>query len=263
MFISGQVIQTECKWNLDDRYPIRKWSLFTQVHAGDKVFMKHCDIPRFIEYAKQFLVKVDAVIHNSDESFTTDDFNRIQPFVRNVYAVNCTTLYAHTLPLGFRDHQYVSHHVMKSIADEPEVDRSITCLVNFLISTNVPVRQHAYEYFKDKPFCTLQDYVSYDLRKSLTHNLPETMDRRIKFYRTLKHTKFAVCPAGTGIDTHRVYECILFGVIPIVLSSPIDSLYQTLPVWIVRDWGEVTEDAMNTCTIQPNPNVVKEFRIQW
>jgi hypothetical protein len=263
MFISGQAIQSECKWNLDNRYPIRKWSLFTQVHAGDKVFMKHSDIPWFIEHARQLHVKVDVVIHNSDESFTTDDLNRITPFTRNVYAVNSVTPYARILPLGFRDHQYVSHHIMKSVADEPELERSITCLVNFLISTNVPARQRAYNYFKDKPFCTIQDYVSYDLQKSLTHRLPETMEKRLQFYRTLKHTKFAVCPPGTGIDTHRVYECILFGVIPIVLTSPLDSLYQSLPIWIVNDWNEVTEDALKKCTIQPNPSSVKEFRIEW
>lgn len=263
MFISGQLIQSQCRWNLDDRYPIRKWMLSIMVNTGDKVFMKHSDIPKFIEYAKLLPVKVDAVIHNSDESFTHETYELIKPFVQNVYAVNCVTPLATILPLGFRDHQYTSHHIMNSIADEPDVPRSILCLVNFLISTNIEARQKAFNTFKDQQFCTVQDYINYDFGKSLSHSLPETMEKRVEFYRTLKKTKFAICPPGTGIDTHRVYECIFFGVIPIVISSPLDSLYRKLPVWIVSDWNEITEDTLNSCTIQPNPSAVKEFRIDW
>ena len=263
MFISGQLIQSECRWNIDDRYPIRLWVLSPMVSQGDRVFMKHSDIPKFIGYVKALPVKVDAVIHNSDESFTDEDYERIKPYVRNVYAVNCVSSLARKLPLGFRDHQYTSHFIMKSVSDEAEQPRTINCLVNFLISTNHHERQRAYDFFKDKPFCTVQDYVTYDFGKSLNHSHPETMEKRVEFYRTLKRTRFAICPPGTGIDTHRVYECIYFGAIPIVLSSPLDSLYSDLPVWIVKDWNEVTEDSITKCAIVPNPNTLKTFKIEW
>lgn len=263
MFISGQFIQSKCRWNLDDRYPIRKWLLSMMVKPGDKVFMKHSDISTFVAYASLLQVKVDAVIHNSDEAFTEETYNIIKPFVRRVYAVNCVTPLVTIIPLGFRDHQYTSHHVMKSIADQPDSPRTIKCLVNFLISTNVEARQKAYDAFKNKTFCTIQDYVNYDFAKSLTHSLPETMEKRVEFYRTLKSTKFAICPPGKGIDTHRIYECILFGVIPIVLTSPLDSLYSNLPIWIVNDWNEVTEDSIDNCTIQPNPNSVKNYTFEF
>lgn len=263
MFISGQLIQSECRWNIDDRYPIRLWVLSPMVREGDRVFMKHCDIPKFIGYVKSLPVKVDAVIHNSDESFTDDDYERIKPYVRNVYAVNSVSSSVHKLPLGFRDHQYTSHFIMKSVSDEDEQPRTITCLVNFLISTNCQERQRAYDFFKNKPFCTVQDYITYDFGKSLNHTHPETMEKRADFYRTLKRTRFAICPPGTGIDTHRVYECIYFGVIPIVLSSPLDSLYSELPVWIVKDWNEVTESSIDNCAVTPNPHSVSMYTLKW
>ena len=263
MYISGQYIQEQCKWNIDERYPIRKWLLPIMVKTGDKVFMKYSDIPAFIDYASTLPVKVDAVIHNSDESFTDADYERIRIYVRTVYAVNSVSLYAIKLPLGFRDHQYTSHYIMNSIADEADVPRTITCLVNFLISTNVEARQKAYDIFKNKPFCTVQDYINYDFGKSLSHSLPETMEKRVEFYRTLKKTKFAICPAGTGIDTHRVYECIFFGVIPVVMSTPLDSIYKTLPIWIVSDWNEVTQEAIDNCNIQPNPLAIKNYLLQF
>lgn len=263
MYISGQYIQEQCRWNIDNRYPNRTWVGPSVINTGDRVFMKHSDIQLFIDFAKSFPVKVDAVIHNSDESFTDADYERIRPYVRNVYAVNSVSRHAFKIPLGFRDHQYVSHHIMKSIAGGPEVPRTIKCLVNFLISTNVVERQKAFDIFKDKPFCTVQDYVSYDFGKSLNHSLAETMRKRIEFYDTLKKTRFAICPPGTGIDTHRIYECILFGVIPIILSSPLDSIYADMPVWIVRDWNEVTEEALDSCPITPNPSAISEYKLKW
>jgi hypothetical protein len=260
MFISGELFQQKCKWNIDNRYPIRKWKMFLEIKKGDRIFMKLNDIPSFLCLAKSIFVPLDIVIHNSDESFTQEMFNMLKPYARRIYAVNCLTPYAISLPLGFRDHQYTSHHTLKRVMAEPPVERSIKCLVNFLISTNPSIRQPVFDFFKDKSFCTVQDYTSYDYQKSLSHSDSETMQRRIDFYRTLKRTKFAICPQGTGLDTHRVYECIVLGVIPIVLSSPLDNLYSKFPIWIVKSWEEVTEDA---CTIHPNPASIINFNISW
>jgi hypothetical protein len=263
MFISGELFQQKCKWNIDNRYPIRKWSLFLEIKKGDRIFMKLNDIPSFLSIAKSILVPLDIVIHNSDESFTQEMFNMLKPHSRRIYAVNCLTPYAISLPLGFRDHQYTSHHTLKSVIAEPDVERSIKCLVNFLISTNPSIRQPVFDFFKDKSFCTVQDYTSYDYQKSLSHSDSETMQRRIDFYRTLKRTKFAICPQGTGMDTHRVYECIVLGVIPIVLSSPLNELYSKFPIWIVNSWEEVTESSLDSCTIHPNPASIINFNISW
>ena len=241
---SGQKFQEECNWNLDNRYPRRLPHLPHNVKLGDKVFMKVCDIGTFLSLVKHFPVPIDAVIHNSDESFTDEMYNALSPFCRNVYAVNCVTNLATPIPLGFRDHQYTSHHVMTSIKNEPQPPRTILCLINFLIATNIFVRQAVFDKFSVNSWCTTQDYVTYDYRKSLTHSDSTTARKRVDYYRTLKATKFAICPAGTGLDTHRVYECILFGVTPIVMTSPLDRLYKDYPVWIVSSWDEITEEKL-------------------
>jgi hypothetical protein len=263
MYISGELFQQKCKWNIDNRYPIRKWKLFLEIKKGDRIFMKLGDIPSFLSIAKTLPVPLDLVIHNSDQPFTQEMFNVLKPYARRIYAVNSVTPYAISLPLGFRDHQYTSHHSLNHILHEPPVERSIKCLVNFLISTNPSVRQPVFDFFKDKSFCTVQDYTSYDYQKSLIHSDSETMQRRIDFYRTLKRTKFAICPQGEGLDTHRIYECVALGVIPIVISSPLNDLYSKFPIWIVKSWNEVTEDALDKCTIQPNPYSVINFNISW
>lgn len=263
MLISGELIQQACEWNIDPRYSIRKWNFKHEVKNGDRVFMQLDQIPYFISIVSQLNNKVIAVIHNSDASFTDDMLISIEPYVLKVYAVNCITDRAIRLPLGFRDHQYTSHHIINKIADEPELPRTIKCLANFLISTNKSVREDVFNIFKDKPFCTVQDYTHYSYQQSLDHSNTETMEKRAHFYRTLKQSKFAICPQGNGIDTHRVYECILFGVIPIVMSSPLDSIYSKLPVLIIQNWNEVTEEYLDKCAIAPSPKAITDFRIDW
>jgi hypothetical protein len=55
-----------------------------------------------------------------------------------------------------------------------------------------------------------------------------------------------ICPFGAGKDTHRVYEALFFGAIPIIKSSFLDPLYKKLgECWIVNDWTDITEDACN------------------
>jgi hypothetical protein len=53
---------------------------------------------------------------------------------------------------------------------------------------------------------------------------------------------FSVCPQGTGMDTHRVWEDLALGLIPIVIRSPLDKLYEIFPIVIVDDWQEITKE---------------------
>ena len=50
---------------------------------------------------------------------------------------------------------------------------------------------------------------------------------------------FSICPPGNGYDTHRLWEDLLLGCIVIVKTSPLDPLYEGLPVVIIKDWSEV------------------------
>jgi hypothetical protein len=56
--------------------------------------------------------------------------------------------------------------------------------------------------------------------------------------------RFVLSPLGNGLDCHRTWEALCLGCIPIVRSSPLDKLWEGLPVWIVNGWSEVTEESM-------------------
>ncbi len=62
----------------------------------------------------------------------------------------------------------------------------------------------------------------------------------------IKEYKFCLAPPGRGIDTHRCWEALMVGTIPIVQSSAINDLYIDLPVLILHNWSKITEDYLNT-----------------
>jgi len=51
--------------------------------------------------------------------------------------------------------------------------------------------------------------------------------------------KAGLAPRGNGIDTHRVWEMLLLGMVPVVKSSPLDAMYERVPAVIVHDWADL------------------------
>jgi len=63
-------------------------------------------------------------------------------------------------------------------------------------------------------------------------------------WRNQSQYAFVISPHGNGLDCHRTWEALCLGCIPIVCTSPLDSLYEGLPVYIVKDWSDVTEESL-------------------
>lgn len=68
-------------------------------------------------------------------------------------------------------------------------------------------------------------------------NVPE-------YYSELKKHRFLISPPGNGLDTHSTWEALLVGCIPIVPESALDKVFEDLPVWLVKSWDEVTDEAV-------------------
>jgi len=69
---------------------------------------------------------------------------------------------------------------------------------------------------------------------------------RINCWKNMINYKFVISPHGNGLDCHRTWEAIFLGCIPIVRTSPLDSLFKGLPILIVQNWSDITEHLLNT-----------------
>ena len=79
-----------------------------------------------------------------------------------------------------------------------------------------------------------------EMKKFCTPKVPKE-----DFYKMLSQFYFNVCPMGNGFDTHRFWETLMVGTIPIVKSHDyIDNLlfqYPKLPIIVVKSWEELPE----------------------
>ena len=78
---------------------------------------------------------------------------------------------------------------------------------------------------------------------------------------------FVLSPLGDGLDCHRTWEALACGNIVLVESSPLDCLFEGLPVIPIRDWSQVTEqnleawlDAHHGCDIN-EPKLKSDYWI--
>ena len=67
---------------------------------------------------------------------------------------------------------------------------------------------------------------------------------RVNYLRELKRHNFVPCPEGNGFDTHRLWETLYMGGIPIVLRNPaINDLVTHLPVINLNSWHDILDSS--------------------
>lgn len=218
--ISGKSFADRCRWTFDPRYPDRPLFSYAAAFHGDWVFVNGDYLAQFRSQCplfphKQFYI----IVHNSDRPFGSLQLGLLLPLSKHLYAINTTVTHPHltTIPLGFVDRQLPFLETFK----RPDVPREIEIYANFTRTTNVSARTRCAEAFKDDPRVTWRSGVS----------VPE-------YYEDLCRSTFVLCPEGTGIDTHRVYEALLCGATPVVLRNSLSHLYATLPVCLLESWSD-------------------------
>lgn len=135
----------------------------------------------------------------------------------------------HSIPMGMATFEWSNGKgdVMRKIIDAAPVKEHLVHM-SFTIQTNHTERSEVNRLFSKEPF------VFHTNRKGFEKYLLE-----------VAASKFELAPRGFAWDTFRLWECLYLGTIPIVKTSPLDSLYEDLPVLIVEDWKDVTEEFLN------------------
>ena len=180
----------------------------------------------------------------------------------------------HIMPIGIRDcgsvvamhHRF--HHsclyekgvsMLRQGAWNSAVDaRPIKCLLCFSLWTH-PSRQECYDLFAGAGagagagshsfVYNLNDAAVIHTRQAAAANPFEKVPASVVYDKTLE-SRYALCPRGCGVDTHRFYECIYLGCVPIVVRTHtvFDRLYHPVtgfPCLVVERWADVTEELLD------------------
>ena len=159
------------------------------------------------------------------------------------YTTNCGLQFPKIvpIPLGVPYNKYTNpieqEKELQSVAKilKPITDTNWKAVTNFqhlmeygkafIQKIKLTPRTKVYEILKDK------DYIKF---------LPK--QERIDFWKSCDDSMFIISPFGNGPDCHRTWEALCLGRVPIIQKFPMNTMFNDLPVVIVNDWKQVSED---------------------
>ena len=170
------------------------------------------------------------ITHNSDYNLTDSD-----PAVKKIldsdnlvcwWGQNLCFIHSKMrfLPIGLANTMWEHGKIENFMIDT--INKSKDIYFNFNIHTNQEKRELCYNTLKTKlPFLPMLP-------------VAENVKRLAQY-------KWCICPEGNGVDTHRLWEAMYLGCVPIVLRSPfIDALMHytggELPIYVIDAWSDLT-----------------------
>jgi len=203
--------------------------------GGDIVF---CKIDQVLDFFEKIRLTRKRIILITGEGDLPCDSFRQKFLPHNVFhwfATNVTHLHPRVtaLPLGLgamRDPVTLSWQQIIA-GNKMRLPREKWLYVNFRLQTNPTVRQPIYEHFKR--FSSYESWITMEEAAGCGANQG--------YLKNLLTHRFVLCPAGNGVDTHRLWESLAAGAVPIVIKSPAMIPFKSLPVMFVDKYEDVTE----------------------
>ena len=169
------------------------------------------------------------IFHNSDGGFKQQDIDLFK--IKNLKKIFTQNLEIEPqenlipIPIGIANRMWPHGNISIwniVLSNSHSILKTNNIFFNFTISTNKTKRTKCYDMISKKGIENLpnRDYQSY-------------------LY-LLSSYKFAICPEGNGLDTHRLWESLYLNTIPICLKNPITNYYSKLfPIYLLDDWNDL------------------------
>jgi len=227
--------------------------LISQGKEGSLVYIKFANIQEFIQNIDKIPFKFILITGDGDETNPNSLIN-IDTFFSIInnekiikwYSVNCIECLHFKfslIPIGLNYHCDALWNDISVESQEKMLDE---------------VKQKSLPFHKRKYVCYSNFHFSFYNEFGNSRKLAmQKIDPKLIFYEPTKVDKyqtylnqstysFVISPLGHGMDCHRTWEALILGCIVIVQTSPLDSIYKDLPVLIINDWSDITEELLQT-----------------
>jgi len=180
-------------------------------------------------------IKFIIISHNSDINIDNRFIipnNVIKWYAQNVNIVDNDKI--ESIPIGHPNNRWFpEQRKLEKITNKLKETKKYKKLlyINHTIKTNSKERKEPYDLFQNKSWVTLTygtNCVDYD-----------------RYIDDIYNHKFMLCPAGNGIDTHRLWETLDLKTIPVVKKHINNLYYKDLPICFVDNWSDITEEFLN------------------
>ncbi|MBI3508308.1 MAG: hypothetical protein HY069_01545 [Chlamydiia bacterium] len=204
-----------------------------EVRAKSTVFVKLEMLGRFFQEIHPFIEHPYILIsHNGDDPAPgkfypfLDDPKLIAWFTQNFEGKPHPKLHPIPIGVGNRPSGCGNPDILKSVIDK-NIAKEYLVYCNLTIQNYLPERWQVFQLIGRAPYCY--------------RPIKKRFDR---YLADVAASKFVLSPRGVGLDTYRLWETLYLHSFPIVKSSSIDSLYEGLPVLVIKEWTDVTEDSL-------------------
>ena len=205
------------------------------------IFSNTHTVWNFLLNAKHISSPYILVTHNSDHSVTQTMANYAETIPNLKYwfgqNIDCNSNKIISIPIGMENTKNWTKFSKKDLLSESSNKNKIPtklAYANFSFYTNPNERLSCYKVVQESSFIT----------DKCTNNVTQD-DYQIWLDDVTDH-HYILCPRGNGIDTHRLWESLYLGRIPITTKNQNTKYYENLPILLVDDWSEVTEDLLKS-----------------
>jgi hypothetical protein len=231
---------------------------FSLLKEGSSIYICGSAIPHFINcIAPHINVNYILVSGDCDETVPIDlcqesDFNIFinTSSLIHWFSQNCILIHPKMtqLPIGLDYHTLSNNNHHPWGKQQNPLNQELT--LKQIKSQSKPLDKRIIKAYANFHFFMTSKY-GYDRKeaiqaipKELVYYEPTPVERNTTWKEQSKYA-FVISPHGNGLDCHRTWEAIALGCIPIVKTSPLNSLFEDLPVLIVNSWTDVTQDLLN------------------
>lgn len=236
-YLSGDTFRLNCDYILDETN-FNNWPDLSLVKENSSIFVKTDYLPLFYILSKNIKEKFVLVTHNSDyltNLLTDEQCNELLSKCK-WFGQNNNNNRINSIPIGIANAQYPHGNpdnifrLLPSNSDDLYKlfykSRLNMVFMSIKTDTNKKVRETALKHFTKLGIVNNNNLAWHE------------------YICVLQNTYFCVCPEGNGPDTHRIWEALYSGCIPIALSTTTPDLLKDLPVLQVDNWESITIDKL-------------------
>ena len=222
---------------------------FSSLKEKSVVYITTSCLPHFVNLIDKIPCKIILVTGDSDVTVDKDYSILSNEKVIHWYAQNCILKNAKltNLPIGLDYHTIHSNkgHWWGCNKTPLEQEQELITLVQNALPFDERLLKcySNFHFYLHSNFGNPRKRAMESIDSNLIYYEPEKVPRLESWNEQVKYS-FVISPHGGGMDCHRTWEALILGCIPIVEKSEIDPLYSDLPVLIINDYSEITEDLL-------------------
>lgn len=226
---------------LEEKYIVEKNS-YLITYKMNYLKLKENDIifcnSKFIKDLFYLLNKIDTlkniklITHQTDLLIDKKIYKRKPKCISEWYSINVGFHHKNLvpIPLGLANSYSPKNIKETEIKNTDFLDKKLELYVNFNENTNLKAREGLYVNFKNKNWAVVKDF-----NLSIENYISD-----------LKNYAFVLCPRGNGVDTHRVWEALYSGSVPVLEYHETYRLMKSLPILFVNNLNNLTYEEMKT-----------------